>query len=43
MKRVVKRLYACSSLLNEAGQYAYNGRVGGCLITATRTALSTEP
>ena len=33
MKRVVKRLYACSSLLNEAGQYAYNGRVGGCLVT----------
>ncbi|HET9006451.1 MAG TPA: NAD(P)H-dependent oxidoreductase, partial [Actinomycetes bacterium] len=23
MKRVIERLYACSSLLNEAGQYAY--------------------
>ncbi len=33
MKRVIERLYACSSLLNEAGQYAYYGRVGGCLIT----------
>ncbi|WSL79113.1 flavodoxin family protein [Kitasatospora sp. NBC_01266] len=32
-KRVIERLYACSSLLNEAGQYAYYGRVGGCLIT----------
>ncbi|WP_042379913.1 flavodoxin family protein [Streptacidiphilus melanogenes] len=33
MKRVIERLYACSSLLNEHGQYAYYGRVGGCLIT----------
>jgi multimeric flavodoxin WrbA len=33
MKQVIERLYACSSLLNEAGQYAYYGRVGGCLIT----------
>lgn len=32
-KRVIERLYACSALLNEAGQYAYYGRVGGCLIT----------
>ncbi|MFF3319823.1 flavodoxin family protein [Streptomyces sp. NPDC003035] len=33
MKQVIERLYACSSLLNEEGQYAYYGRVGGCLIT----------
>jgi multimeric flavodoxin WrbA len=33
MKRVVERLYACSSLRNEVGQYAYYGRVVGCLIT----------
>jgi|SRR5215211_2435529 len=33
MKLVIERLYACSSLLNAAGQYAYYGRVGGCLIT----------
>jgi multimeric flavodoxin WrbA len=33
MKRVIERLYACSSLLNDKGQYAYYGRVGGCLIT----------
>ncbi len=31
--RVIERLYAGSHLLNEAGQYAYYGRVGGCLIT----------
>ncbi len=30
---VVERLYAASHLLNEAGQYAYYGRVAGCLIT----------
>ena len=30
---VIERLYGNSSLLNEAGQYAYYGRVGGCLIT----------
>ncbi|WP_116245267.1 flavodoxin family protein [Nocardiopsis sp. FIRDI 009] len=33
MKRVVERLYGCSHLLNERGQYAYYGRVGGCVIT----------
>jgi multimeric flavodoxin WrbA len=33
MKKVIERLYACSSLLNDKGQYAYYGRVGGCLIT----------
>jgi multimeric flavodoxin WrbA len=33
MKRVVERLYACSGMLNEQGQYAYYGRAGGCLIT----------
>jgi multimeric flavodoxin WrbA len=31
--RVIERLYSASSQLNEAGQYAYYGRVGGCLIT----------
>lgn len=31
--RVIERLYACSSQLNDKGQYAYYGRVGGCLIT----------
>lgn len=31
--KVVERLYAASSELNDDGQYAYYGRVGGCLIT----------
>src|SRR5919198_293175 len=31
--RVIERLYANSHILNEAGQYAYYGRVGGCIIT----------
>ena len=31
--KVVERLYAASHLLNDAGQYAYYGRVGGALIT----------
>lgn len=39
MKRVIERLYACSSLLNDAGQYAYYGRVGGCLITGNEDGL----
>jgi multimeric flavodoxin WrbA len=33
MKQTIERLYANSHLLNQAGQYAYYGRVGGCLIT----------
>ncbi|MET9697136.1 flavodoxin family protein [Streptomyces sp. NPDC006529] len=39
MKRVIERLYACSSLLNEQGQYAYYGRVGGCLITGNEDGV----
>ncbi len=31
--KVIERLYASSSDLNEAGQYAYYGKVGGCLVT----------
>ncbi len=31
--QVIERLYANSSILNDQGQYAYYGRVGGCLIT----------
>ena len=31
--RIVERLYAASGNLNDQGQYAYYGRVGGCLIT----------
>ena len=31
--QVIERLYASSGDLNENGQYAYYGKVGGCLIT----------
>jgi len=33
MKRVMERLYGCSGVLNDTGQYAYYGRVAGCVIT----------
>lgn len=39
MKRVIERLYSCSGLLNEHGQYAYYGRVGGCLITGNEDGV----
>lgn len=32
-KKIIERLYACSGELNKQGQYAYYGKVGGCLIT----------
>jgi multimeric flavodoxin WrbA len=31
--KVIERLYSTSGDLNEEGQYAYYGRIGGCLIT----------
>lgn len=31
--RVIERLYGQSHLLNDAGQWAYYGRVGGCIVT----------
>lgn len=37
--RVVERLYACSSLLNAEGQYAYYGKVGGCLVTGNEDGV----
>ncbi len=39
MKMIIERLYACSHLLNDAGQYAYYGRVGGCLITGNEDGV----
>lgn len=39
MRRVIERLYGCSGELNEAGQYAYYGRVGGCLITGNEDGI----
>jgi multimeric flavodoxin WrbA len=37
--RVIERLYANSGQLNEAGQYAYYGRVGGCLVTGNEDGV----
>jgi len=39
MKRVVERLYGCSGVLNDAGQYAYYGRVAGCVITGNEDGV----
>lgn len=39
MKKVIERLYACSSVLNDKGQYAYYGKVGGCLITGNEDGI----
>ena len=39
MKRVIERLYACSTLLNARGQYAYYGRAGGCLVTGNEDGV----
>jgi multimeric flavodoxin WrbA len=37
--QVIERLYGNSHLLNDAGQYAYYGRVGGCLITGNEDGI----
>jgi multimeric flavodoxin WrbA len=37
--RVIERLYGNSSQLNDAGQYAYYGRVGGCLVTGNEDGI----
>ncbi|MGI9023914.1 MAG: flavodoxin family protein [Acidimicrobiales bacterium] len=37
--KVVERLYGNSSLLNDAGQYIYYGRVGGCLVTGNEDGI----
>jgi multimeric flavodoxin WrbA len=39
MKKVIERLYGGSSNLNDVGQYAYYGRVGGCLITGNEDGI----
>jgi multimeric flavodoxin WrbA len=38
-KKIIERLYACSSLLNEQGQYAFYGKVGGCIITGNEDGI----
>lgn len=37
--RVIERLYGNSSLLNQMGQYAYYGKVGGCLVTGNEDGI----
>jgi multimeric flavodoxin WrbA len=37
--KVVERLYGSSSQLNDRGQYAYYGRVGGCLVTGNEDGI----
>ena len=38
-KRIIERLYANSSDLNKEGQYAFYGKVGGCLITGNEDGI----
>jgi multimeric flavodoxin WrbA len=38
-KKIIERLYACSSILNKQGQYAFYGKVGGCLITGNEDGI----
>ncbi len=38
-KKIIERLYACSSELNKDGQYAFYGKVGGCLITGNEDGI----
>jgi multimeric flavodoxin WrbA len=37
--QVIERLYGNSSQLNDEGQYAYYGRVGGCLVTGNEDGV----
>lgn len=37
--RVIERLYSYSGVLNDDGQYAYYGRVGGCLVTGNEDGI----
>jgi multimeric flavodoxin WrbA len=37
--KVIERLYGNSHLLNEQGQYAYYGRVAGCLVTGNEDGV----
>lgn len=37
--KIIERLYGNSGQLNELGQYAYYGRVGGCLVTGNEDGI----
>jgi multimeric flavodoxin WrbA len=38
-KKIIERLYSSSSSLNYKGQYAFYGKVGGCLITGNEDGI----
>lgn len=38
-RRVIERLYGESAKLNDAGQYIYYGRVGGCVVTGNEDGV----
>ena len=38
-KQIIERLYACSSDLNDQGQYAYYGKVAGALVTGNEDGI----
>ncbi len=37
--QIIERLYGMSGELNDAGQYAYYGKVGGCLVTGNEDGI----
>ena len=37
--QVIERLYGNSSILNDHGQYAYYGKVGGCIVTGNEDGI----
>lgn len=39
MKKIIERLYSNSSETNEAGQWIYYGKVGGCLISGNEDGI----
>lgn len=39
MRKIIERLYANSTIQNDKGQYAYYGKVGGCLITGNEDGI----
>jgi len=38
-QKLIERLYAMSSQLNDHGQYAYYGKVGGCIVTGNEDGI----
>jgi multimeric flavodoxin WrbA len=38
-KKIIERLYGCSHLMSDKGQYVYYGRTGGCIITGNEDGI----